>query len=940
VADVFVSYSRRDGEFVGRLAADLKARGREAWIDVNGIRDAERFPEALSRAIESSDAFVFVISPDSVASEFCEQEVQHASSLNKRIVPLALHEVPDERIPDEIRYRNWIPVGASTGVDRVIAAIDTDPAWEHQHTRLTVKALEWDAAEREGSFLLRGADLAAAEQWLAKGAGKEPGPTELEQEYVFAGRAAAARRQRTLVGASLVVAAVAIGLLVFALISRSQAISARDTAKAEASRAKSQALAAESQNQLSVDPERAVLLGVAALRTDTTPAATLALRAGLDASSIRYRVPGAVFQQCGSQGFGQAQEAPGVAYSRDGRQLAVGRCDGTVTIADASNGRAIRTVDVGSPAGQVAYNQNGSRLGAIGGGRIVVIDPRTGAVLARGPHVSGTTRLAFSPVAPVLASARGDSIVLWNLHTGTSSVLPISSRFGERPGGGLAFSPDGRRLAVTLLFSYNTGVRPGPQVLLLDTRSDRVVATNDTPAADVSFSPDGHELAVSSGTPVLSSRTIFVLDARTLRSRRVFGAPLGGAASIAFSPDGRELGYGSSDGHAAVISAGTGRLLLMYAGSTGDVGQVAFAPDGRLLATASQDGTVRAWGTRAQFYPTGVSVPPASVLAIPLVQPVPSGFEIASVAPSGAAELRRWSDRGRALGPPLRLASTCNGCGVVLTPDGRVAGLVPGTPAAKVRIRFWDVAKRRPIDVAPLTPTPQAWFPAISPDGRTLAEAAFSARAGESFEFGLVDTRTGRFHRLLGTGCAGGFHPAFSPNGAMVGAASQCGTQIAAWSIRTGRRTMLPQLNGQASALAFSPDGRRVAVASQNGTVTVDDTTTGRVVSVLLGHDGAVDDVAWSPDGRYIASAGVDDTVRIWDAHTFSLARVLTHPDAVAAVAFTADSRDVVSYDNSGSVRIWDACTDCENRRALLALARTRVTRALTPTERRTFGVG
>src|SRR6202020_1540266 len=184
--DVFVSYSRRDNEFVQRLTNDLRERGKDVWLDVEGIRDAEVFPQALRRAIESSDAFLFVISPDSVRSPFCEQEVAHASELNKRIVPLALRTVPDEAIPREIRFRNWIPVGEETGADRVISAIDTDLDWEQQHTRLTVKALEW--------------------------------------EYLLAGRQAASRRQRTLVGGSLAVAAVAVGLLIFALISRGQAV--------------------------------------------------------------------------------------------------------------------------------------------------------------------------------------------------------------------------------------------------------------------------------------------------------------------------------------------------------------------------------------------------------------------------------------------------------------------------------------------------------------------------------------------------------------------------------------------------------------------------------------------------------------------------------------------------------------------------------------------
>jgi hypothetical protein len=71
VPDVFISYSRSDTSFVSHLADELRERGKDVWMDVDGIRDAEKFPEALRRAIEGSNAFVFVISPDSVGSEYC-----------------------------------------------------------------------------------------------------------------------------------------------------------------------------------------------------------------------------------------------------------------------------------------------------------------------------------------------------------------------------------------------------------------------------------------------------------------------------------------------------------------------------------------------------------------------------------------------------------------------------------------------------------------------------------------------------------------------------------------------------------------------------------------------------------------------------------------------------------------------------------------------------
>ena len=209
--------------------------------------------------------------------------MDHAVELNKRIVPLAFRGVPDEQVPEGIRVRNWIPVGDGdfdSGVDRLVQALDTDLEWDREHTHWLLKALEWDESGRDRSFLLRGSELAAAEGWLAASADRDPGPTALQREYVFASRAAATRRQRVVVGASLGIAAVSIALLVFALISRHAVVNERTTAK-------SRALAGQSGNQLAVDPELSLLLAREAVRTKPTPDALFALRRALDESPLR-----------------------------------------------------------------------------------------------------------------------------------------------------------------------------------------------------------------------------------------------------------------------------------------------------------------------------------------------------------------------------------------------------------------------------------------------------------------------------------------------------------------------------------------------------------------------------------------------------------------------------------------------------------------------------
>ena len=69
MADVFVSYAREDLPFVRRLTAALQARDRDVWVDLDDIIPSARWREEIRTAITEADAVVFVITPDSVASE-------------------------------------------------------------------------------------------------------------------------------------------------------------------------------------------------------------------------------------------------------------------------------------------------------------------------------------------------------------------------------------------------------------------------------------------------------------------------------------------------------------------------------------------------------------------------------------------------------------------------------------------------------------------------------------------------------------------------------------------------------------------------------------------------------------------------------------------------------------------------------------------------------
>jgi WD40 repeat protein len=315
------------------------------------------------------------------------------------------------------------------------------------------------------------------------------------------------------------------------------------------------------------------------------------------------------------------------------------------------------------------------------------------------------------------------------------------------------------------------------------------------------------------------------------------------------------------------------------------------------------------------------------------------GFVTLQFGPRGAVA-QKWSLTGRRAAPPLVLRPNLAANAVFLGPEGRLAGVIVGQAPGKAPVQVWNVTERRQIATVPPSIAPEGAEPAFSPNGRTLAMAKLMSPRDPGPSLTLVDARTGHNLDLGATACSAGWRGyAFDRSGTLVAAGSFCG-EAYVWDVKTGRRVGQPvALGGELAGIAFSPDQRRIAIASWNSTVKIADVATGRVIGTLTGHTRGVPMVAYSPDGQYLASASLDHTVRIWDAHTLTLLRVITHPDSVFGVQFTPDSRDIVTFDSDSTVRVWDACTACEDPKALLALASSRITRALTPQEQQTFGV-
>jgi len=237
LSDVFISYSRQsDTEFVDRLSAALGARGQEVWVDRSGIFPSSPWRPEIEQAILEAHSFVFVISPSSVASDYCRAELDRATNLGKRIVPILASVTPLESIPSELASLHFLSFtddqvpAQDEGdeferqVDRLVEVLSTDIESLHLQTRLLTQSSRWTEHNEDRSLLLRGRELDAAERWLD--AQNAQGRLVLpdQQRLVRESRRASTRRQRGSIGTASVIAIAMALLAVFALIQRGEAV--------------------------------------------------------------------------------------------------------------------------------------------------------------------------------------------------------------------------------------------------------------------------------------------------------------------------------------------------------------------------------------------------------------------------------------------------------------------------------------------------------------------------------------------------------------------------------------------------------------------------------------------------------------------------------------------------------------------------------------------
>jgi WD40 repeat protein/class 3 adenylate cyclase len=789
--------------------------------------------------------------------------------------------------------------------------------------RLAGAARDWSEAGRDPSFLLQGSRLEQAESWEA---GSGLAITPEEREYLEASRAERERRTadeevraaheqelerrsfrrlRALVAVLAAAALIAVGLTVFATSQRGRAESQERTATARE-------LAAASVANLDDDPERSILLAIAAIdRTRSVdgtvlPEAVEALHRAVTASRIERSFPGV---------GGALDWSPRGVFVTEGKEN-----EGIVDVRDAATGKR-------------------------------VLPPWKG-------HDLDINDVQFSPDGSMLATVGEDgALKIWDPATGDlrSSVTGGGQVFGP------SFSADGSLVSASW---PDEGT-----VRIADPSTGKVITSIEgieTQPFETALSPDGRSIAVSNGF----SSDVAIFDTASAEPRFELRGHLYPVSSISWDPDGQRIATGAFDSSVRIWDGRTGRLEIELLGHSGSVISVDWSPDGSRLVTSASDGTAKVWeigeaggrelmslsgqdtrsGLLAVFSPDGEHVIGGNAAI--------SAVKIWDVGVSGDAE---WANLHTDLLAPVDVA---------FLPDGNVVA-----PVDRGSVAVWDPASPgRPIrTIGPGSGAPEPVVRiAVNRDGTRLATirnfsdvgSVWDPRTGDLvFEFRgrgeLVGIDWSSDGTLLATDLTGGItvfdatgkrlltlaEPGgsgvetgvFSPDGRLFATAgrgrSPTETNVTIWDSETGRSLRKIATDSIEVSLAFDPTGASLAAGRGDGFVNVYDVHSGERLLRFPASEGPVDGVAYSPDGETIATGGDDGTVRLFDAEKGTQLLILPgHRYLVTGIGFSPDGTRLVSASPDGVVRVWALDLD-----DLIRIAKTQVRRELSDDECRQY---
>ncbi|MBD2778651.1 caspase family protein [Iningainema tapete] len=508
-------------------------------------------------------------------------------------------------------------------------------------------------------------------------------------------------------------------------------------------------------------------------------------------------------------------EVTSVAFSPDSKTLASASSDSTVKLwrTDSS---LITTLKHDAAVNSVAFSPDSKTLASASSDKTVKLWRTDGSLITTLKHDAMVDSVAFSPDGKTLASASWDKTVkLWRIDGSLISTLKHDAAVNS-----VAFSPDGKTL---------TSASSDKTVKLWRTDGSLITTLkHDAMVDSVAFSPDGKTLASASWDKTVK---LWRIDGSLISTLKHDAA----VNSVAFSPDGKTLTSASSD--KTVKLWRTDGSLITTLKHDDEVYSVAFSPDGKTLASASRDKTVKLWRIDGSLITTLKHDAEVNSVAFS-----PDGKTLASASLDETVKL--WRIDGSLI---TTLKHDTKVTSVAFSPDGKTLA----SASYDKTVKLWRIDSSL---ISTLRHDAIVDSVAFSPDGKTLASASWD--------------KTVKLWRIDGSLISTLRHDAavrsvaFSPDGKTLASVSYDKT-VKLWH-SDGSLISTLRHDNTVWDVAFSPDGKTLASASSDKTVKLWHSD-GSLISTLKGHDAEVFSVAFSPDGKTLASASRDKTVKLWN---------------------------------------------------------------------------
>ncbi|MFI8530434.1 WD40 repeat domain-containing protein [Streptomyces aquilus] len=793
-------------------------------------------------------------------------------------------------------------------------------------------------------------------------------------DFLYASERRNRSRRRRVLTVSAVLVALALIAGVIALVQQRSAVAEHRQAREQQLVATVRQLQAKADAALDTDPKTALKLSLAAHRIHPDPETYASLQQGLTTTPYAGQLTGV------------SSFARSLDYSPDGRYLSAGFDSGAVMLWDVHD--PLRPRQVGKPfigfdtSAQVRFTADGRRLvttSYTGAVRIWdLTDPahprQMGKPMAGDSDQKGEAWV--SPDGSVLATSddKHPRVRLWDLRD-PARIRPLGAAFGvgtekvtaltfSADGGmiamsehlgkphqvtlwdtrnrtkprllgrlapqndvldGLAFSPDGKKLAVggvlygAALWDVSDPVEPRPAERQLGLAMD----------PRLMFSPSGQTLVATTGRDT----GIRVLDVADIDFPRTLDVLKAGEAdySVAFSPDGTILASGSDTGEVTLWNLGRaghprayGPPFAGHKGKYTEIYAAAMSQDATLLATAGRDTTVVLWNIADPAHPRRLArLTGHTGEGVDAVAFSPDGRLLATG--DGDQHVNLWDladrDRPRRLGPTLT-ASTDIIRTLVFSADGET--LVVGGDVGTV---FWDVrdparAHRLARVLSGMRVLVARWVR----DGRLLAVVAGTGKPvpTTSVEQPTISPTEG------GEDAGGSAVGNSSSDGSGTGGSNPNGARL--WDLtdmRHPRQLGSPLAGHRAEVLtaALSPDGDLLITGDTEGQAILwdltDPTHARRLGDPLAPHgsNSAITTV-FAPTTDIMVTAGIDGKAYLWDLGNRILPRqvgpaLAANADAIGHVLFSSDGRMLATTDSNGGVVLWDLRPTYDLRRHL-----------------------